>query len=523
MWLMRLDKKSLPEDIEVLKRMICEYHSKVSLLEEEIRFWKHKLFGSKSEKLSAAERLQLCLFNEAEQGVVEKEPEEPEEEIAVPAHTRAKKRGRKPLPENLPRVEVVVDIPEERKHCGCGAQKSVIGTETSERLDIIPAKIQVVRELRPKYACRSCEGVEDEGPTVVIAPPPPHIIPKGLATAGLLAFVITAKFEDALPFYRQEKQFARIGVEISRGTMCAWAIQVAGACRILQEHLRSEMLCGPLMQVDETVVQVLEEPGRAPQTKSYMWLFRGGTRDHPLLEFRYHPTRAGSVASDYLARYQGSVLTDAFAGYDFLDERPGIVHAGCWAHARRKFDEILKANPGGKDPKKPSSAETALAYIRRLYVIERAANEAGLTGAALVEERRTKAKPILDEFKVWLDAKALVTPPKTRLGNALGYTLAQWKRLTVYVENPEIPLDNNAAENAIRPFVVGRKNWLFAATQDGAHASATLYSLIESAKANGHDAYRYLRYLFDKLPHAKEPDDYRALLPNRLRPADLPA
>jgi transposase len=520
---MQLDAKSLPEDIDVLKKMICEYHSKVSSLEEEVRFWKHKLFGPKSEKLSAAERLQLCLFNEAEQGVAEKEPEEPEEEVAVPAHTRAKKRGRRPLPENLPRVDVVVDIAEEQKLCGCGAQKSVIGTETAERLDIIPAKIQVVREVRPKYACRSCEGVEDEGPTVVIAPPAPHIIPKGIATAGLLAFVITAKFEDALPFYRQCKQFARIGVDISRGTMCAWAIQVAGACGILLEHLRSEMLCGPLLHVDETVVQVLEEPGRGPQTKSYMWLFRGGTPEHPLLEFRYHPTRSGSVAADYLTGYRGSVLTDAFSGYDFLDDRPGIVHAGCWAHARRKFDEVAKASPSGKDSKKPSSAETALAHIRRLYVLERAAKEAGLTGTALAEERRTKAQPILDEFKEWLDARALVTPPKTRLGNALGYTLAQWKRLTVYVDHPEIPLDNNAAENAIRPFVIGRKNWIFAATQDGAHASATLYSLVESAKANGHDPYRYLRHLFDKLPHATEPEDYRVLLPHRLRPTDLPA
>jgi transposase len=419
-------------------------------------------------------------------------------------------------------VEVVLDIPEEQKLCGCGAHKSRIGEETAERLDIIPAKIQVIREIRPKYACRSCEGVEDNGPTVVIAPPAPHIIPKGIATAGLLAFVITGKFEDALPFYRQAKQFARIGVEISRGTMCGWAIQVALACRVLLSTLREEMLSGPLMQVDETVVQVLEEPGRAPQTQSYMWLFRGGTRDHPLLEFRYHPTRAGSVASDYLAGYQGSVLTDAFAGYNFLDERPGIVHAGCWAHVRRKFDEVLKSAPGGKDVNKPSTAETALSSIRRLYAIEAAAKKAGLTGAALVEERRGKALPILTEFKAWLDPKALVTPPKMRLGNALGYTLAQWKCLTVYVDHPEIPLDNNDAENAIRPFVVGRKNWLFAATQDGAHASATLYSLIESAKANGHDPYRYLRYLFEKLPYAKEREDYLALLPHRLPPAAIP-
>lgn len=500
--------------------MVCEYHSKVSLLEEEIRFWKHKLYGTKSEKLSPAEHLQLCLFNEAEQGAAEPEPEE---KTPVAAHARGAKRGRKPLPEGLPRVEVVLDVPEEQKHCACGAEKSVIGEETAERLDVIPAQIQVIREIRPKYACRACEGVDDDGPTVVIAPPAAHIIPKGIATAGLLAFVITGKFEDALPFYRQAKQFARIGVEVSRTTMCGWAIQVAGACRGLLDCLREEMLSGPLMQVDETIVQVLEEPGRAPQTKSYMWLFRGGTRDHPLLEFRYHPTRAGSVAADYLAGYTGSVLTDAFAGYDFLDERLGIVHAGCWAHARRKFDEVLKSAPSSKDANKPSTADTALAFIRRLYRIEREAEEAGLTGPALVEERRTKAQPILDEFKVWLDHKALVTPPKMRLGNAIGYTLAQWKRLTVYVDHPEIPLDNNAAENAIRPFVVGRKNWLFAATQDGAHSSATLYSLIESAKANGHDPYRYLRYLFEKLPHAKDRDHYLTLLPHRLRPEDLPA
>jgi transposase len=467
---MRIDVKKLPDNVDALKRMISEYHLEISVLKEENQLLKQKLFGRRAEKLTEAERRQLYLFNEAE-AVTAAAPEEPQAEIAVPAHTRRNKRGRKPLPVHLPRMEVVHDVAEEAKQCGCGATKSRIGEETSERLDIVPAQIQVIRDIRPKYACRVCEGVEDAGPTVVIAPVPNHLIPKSIATAGLLGYVLTAKFADALPFYRQSKQFERLGVELSRTTMCGWAMQVAHRCRPVRDLLREQIRAGPLTQCDETTVQVLEEPGRPAETKSYMWVFRGGPPDRPAIEYQYHPTRAGRVAAEYLAGYQGYVQTDGFSGYDFLDTQAGVVHVGCWAHVRRKFREVTQAASG---PRKSGSADVALGFIGKLYAIETQAKARGLTPEQLRNERQEKAQPILDQFKPWLDQKVPQTPPKSLLGKAVSYTLGQWKRLTVYVEDGLLTPDNNLAENAIRPFVVGRKNWLFSATPEGAWASATI-------------------------------------------------
>jgi transposase len=520
---MALDINALPNDVQTLKKILSEYHSENLLLRDQVEYLKYKLFGRKSEKLTEAERKQLYLFNEAELGADEGREEEPEETIAVPAHTRTKKRGRKPLPENLPRERVVYDIPEEDKHCGCGAVKSVIGEEVSEKLDIEPPRLKVLQEVRLKYACRVCEGVEDEGPTVQIAPVPPAIIPKGIATASLLAFVFTGKFVDAVPFYRQEKQFERLGIELSRQTLCGWAMQAAEACAPVLKLLRTSLGNGPLIQIDETTLQVLEEDGRAAQTKSYMWLFRGGTSDKPLLEYSYHPSRAGQVAADYLGDYLGLVQTDGYGGYDFLERRPGIVHAGCWAHVRREFHEVktVASGKGASSPRKTGSADRALGYIRELYAVEHRAKERGLTGEALVAERREKAKPILDTFKTWLDQREREVPPKTLLGKAIAYALGQWKKLIVYVDHAVLTPDNNLAENAIRPFVIGRKNWLFAGNARGARASAALYSLIETAKANGLEPYRYLRYLFTQLPLARTDKDYAALLPPNLVPEHI--
>jgi len=520
---MDLDIKALPDDVVGLKKIVSEYYSENCLLRDQVEYLKYKLFGRKGEKLTEAERKQLYLFNEAELGADEAREEEPEDKTAVAAHTRTKKRGRKPLPENLPRERFVYDIPEADKHCGCGATKRVIGEEVSEKLDIEPARLKVRQEVRLKYACRACEGVDDEGPTVQIAPVPPAIIPKGIATASLLAFVFTGKFVDAVPFYRQEKQFERIGIELSRQTLCGWAMQAAGACAPVLGALRTGLLQAPLIRIDETTVQVLDEAGRAPQTKSYMWLFRGGTPQRPLLEYVYHPTRAGHVAADYLGDYRGLAQTDGYGGYDFLDRRPGIVHAGCWAHVRRAFHEVKQVASGKarSPPQKSGSADVALSDIRELYAVEHRAKERGLTGEALVAERREKAKPILDTFKAWLDQRQREVPPKTLLGKAIAYTLGQWKRLVVYVDHAVLTPDNNLAENAIRPFVIGRKNWLFAGNARGASASATLYSLIETAKANGLEPYRYLRYLFTQLPLARTEEDYAALLPSNLTPEQI--
>lgn len=488
------------------------YRSEIKILNEQIKSLRDKLFGRKTEKLRWDDN-QLSLFDmpEPECPILE-EPEE----TKVESHTR-KKRGRKPLPENLPRVEIIHELTEKERQCGCGCLKSCSGQEVSEQLDIIPAKMQVIRNIRYKYACKNCEGVEDDGPTVSIARMPEQMIPKSMATPGLLAHILIAKFADALPFYRQEKQFSRIGVQLPRSTMCNWAMKVAQACEILLGFMQSQILKGPVINIDETTVQVLKVPKRS---KCYMWVFKGGTTDKPVIMFQYHPTRSGDVASQFLNGYQGIVQTDGYAGYNFLDTRTDIIHVACWVHSRRKFSDVVKAL--GRQKGTPSgNAGTALKYISKLYKIEKQAREKGLSTDDLYKARQEKAVPILNEFKKWLDAKVDKTPPRSLLGKAINYTLNQWHRLIQYTEDGRVGPDNNVVENAIRPFVVGRKNWLFNCTPEGANASACIYSLIETAKANDLEPYWYLKYLFENLPEAMTADEFMALMPQNIDKAKI--
>ena len=507
---------TLPDNIEDLREITHRYEVENNILREQVRLLRAQLYGRKTEKRRAFEdSTQALLFDEAE-ACSPAEEEVKEEIVDVKGHSR-KKRGRKPLPAGLPRVDVIHDLTEEEKACACGCMKSRIGEEVSEQLDIIPARIQVIRHIRYKYVCRSCEGVEAEEPAVKIAPLPEQLIPKSIATPGLLAHVFTAKFVDALPFYRQEGQFRRLGVDLPRSTMCGWAIKAANRCEPIVELLDQEIRSGPLINIDETPLQVMKEPGRSNKTKSYMWIYRGGDPDRPALVYQYHQSRSGEVVSQYLKGYKGYVQSDGFSGYDFMDHHPDIIHVGCWAHVRRKFVDVVKASGNRKSVKgRAGNAEKALEYIRRLYAIEKNAGERKVSYQELYEERQKYAKPILDELKEWLDEISPKTPPKGLLGMAVSYTLKQWDRLIRYLEDGRLRPDNNLAENAIRPFVVGRKNWLFSGHPNGAKASAALYSLIETAKANDLEPYAYLRYLFDKLPLANSEDDYRALLPSRL-------
>jgi len=258
-------------------------------------------------------------------------------------------------------------------------------------------------------------------------------------------------------------------------------MQAAEACQPLLNLLEEEVLAGMFIQADETTLQVLGEPGRSPTTKSYMWVFRRGDPDRPVLIYQYHPTRSGDVANAFLRDFEGTVQSDGYSGYDFLDTREAIRHIGCWAHARRKFTDVTKAL--GKN-RKPGAADKALSYIRKLYAIEKKSRNGDYTPEQIYEIRQTESKPILDDFKKWLKKKKQQTPPKGLLGKAVAYTLNQWHRLIGYIEDGHLAIDNNMAENSIRPFVVGRKNWLFSGTPEGAEASALLYSLIETAKAN---------------------------------------
>jgi transposase len=515
-----MQSKPLPEDKEALKVLIADRDTYILQLEERIRLLNSVIFGAKSEKSKQiAKQDQYTLFDEA--GLPE--PQKPQgESVIVPAHER-KKPGRRPIPADLPRKDVIHDLPESEKVCVCGCAMTKIGEEVSEKLDIEPARVLVERHIRYKYACRGCEGVESQaqglGGAVKLAPLPAQLIPQGIVTPGLLAYTLAAKFVDALPFYRQEAQFARLGVDISRATLCNWARLVGKAIEPLIELLRIEIRSGPIIAMDETRVQVLKEPGRANTSQSYMWVMRGGPPEKPAVLFHYAPSRCGKVAKELVGDFRGYLQTDGYLGYESLGEQENICHIGCLAHVRRKFNDVLKAAGKGA---KPGTAKAVLEYLSEIYRLEAQALAAGLSPVQIADMREAKVGPILGEIEALLDVAALKSPPKSLLGAAVRYARNQWDRILAYLEDGRLRPDNNLTENAIRPFAVGRKNWLFSGSPRGAESSAAIYSLIETAKANGLEPYAYLRALFEHLPSAQTQEARKALLPQHLDRSLLP-
>jgi transposase len=490
--------------------VIEEKSDHIDALEELIRLLRHQRFGRTSEKASTH---QLGLFNEAEAHAHEVEGDE-EDEIDVPAHKR-RKGGRRPIPDFLPRVEVLHDLTDAEKVCPHDASHTLqrIGEEVSEQVDLIPAVVQVLRHVRPKYACGTCkEGVQ-------IAPLPPQPIPKSQASPSLLAHVVTSKYVDGLPLYRQEKMLSRLGMDLPRSTLASWVVKLGELVEPLLERMRDEVRRHDLVQCDETPFQVLKEPGKRAESLSYLWALRGGSSEHPLLVYTYDPSRSAEVPKRLLKGFQGFLQTDGYEGYTALGREPGILHVGCWAHARRKFDEALRGQ--GKSRKKrakptakQSKARQGLSQIQKLYALER--TWVGVSPEARRVARQERMAPLLEKLRAWLDASLGSVPPQSLTGKALHYLDRQWPKLVRVLDDGRLPLDTNLVENAIRPFVLGRKNWLFADTVAGARASANLYSLIETAKANGIEPWAYLQHLFERLPAATEPADLEALLPHRV-------
>lgn len=497
--------ESLESELEALRPKAVradELEVENRLLAEQIAWFKRYFLHRKADVVED-ESQQPLPFNEAE---VLSEP--PEADVqTITTYTRSKP-VRKPLPKDMPRVREIIDLRDDEKVCGCGHQLVRIGEETSEKFDIIPPRLRVIEQVRPKYACRHCEGSGDEErPAVRIAAVPPTLIPKGIATAGLVAHVVTSKFEDALPLYRQEKQFHRMGVELSRRTMADWMITAATACIPVYEAIERQLRGGPAALVDETPVQVMKEPGRANTKDSYTWAATGGAPEHPVVLYRYEPTRSGNVVREILEGFEGYAQTDAFGGYDWsIESLPGVVHVGCMAHMRRKFTDAANIGTNG------SSAREALSLIAKIYAVERELASWDRDGRFRAERER-RVRPLLEKLERWLKNKEAQVPPKTALGKAVTYALAQWHKMIRYLECEHLTPDTNRVENAIRPFVLGRKNWLFSGSPRGANASMTLYTLIETAKANGVEPYWYLRALFEQLPTFDPKGDYDELLP----------
>jgi len=474
--------------------------AKVLSLQEQLNLAIARRYAASSEKLSPD---QIRLFDEAEgDAAIPPAAAAEDDTVTVPAHRR-KKGGRRPLPDSLPRVDVIHELPPDQRHCPHdGRVLAEINQVVSEQLDIVPAQIRVIRHIRKQYAC-TC------GQCIRTAALPPQPIPKSNASPGLLAHITVSKYQDALPLHRQETILQRIGVDLPRATLASWMIRAGTLVQPLVNLLRDWLLAHDILQMDETTVQVLREAGRSAQSKSYLWVQRGGPPGQPIVLFDYDPSRAQAVPLRLLEGFQGYLQTDGYDGYNAVVAARGLTHVGCWAHARRKFSEAVKAQ--GRRRTGTGRAQQGLALIQQLYRVEAGAK----TGSADARYalRQDKAIPILAHLRAWLDKSLPQVPPTTATGQALQYLHNEWDKLTAYLQDGRLAIDNNATENAIRPFVLGRKNWLFSDSVAGVTASANLYSLIETAKANGLEPYAYLRQVYTELPKAQSVADIEALLP----------
>ena len=502
---MKTPLKQLPSDVESLKEIVAslliesrqtrtQYEEQIQILKEEIVLLRKQLFGRKSEKYVLPEG-QLTLWDEPEdlEDDEDLDKEEPKE-VFVPGHTR-KKPGRKAIPDSVPRIPQRHTLPERERTCACGEVMTVCGENISEQLIKIPAMILCVQQIQEKYACKKCEGTTDEeAPSVLIAPKPAQLIPRSIATPSLLSSIFVSKFADGLPYYRQEKQFERIGLQLSRQNMSNWQKKLLPHLNrltdILKEHIRS----GPIINMDETTLQVLKEPGRKATTRSYLWVMHGGPKEKPALHYEYSPSRSGEVAEKLLDGYEGCVQTDRYSGYSFLDrEDSQITHIGCMAHVRRKFFDVTTSlSKSKKKKRKANNAEKIIRIIRKLYMLERRFSAKGLPDDELLENRQNQCKPLLTKLNTMVEVLLPTVPPKSTFGKALTYAKNALPSINRYLDRPYATLDNNAVENSIRPFVIGRKNFLFSGSVSGAQSSAALYSLIETAKANDIEPLRYL-------------------------------
>ncbi len=499
--------EQLKADKQAVEQKNEQLRVRVLTLTEQLNLALARRYAASSEKLSPD---QICLFDEAEldseaAAGTDAEAAADDDEIMVAAHKR-KKRGRKPIPAHLPRIDIMHELPESMRRCDHdGRLLTEIGEVISEQLDIIPAKIQVLRHIRKKYAC-------DCGQCIKTAPLPAQPIPRSMASPGLLAHIAVCKYQDALPLYRQETILQRIGVDIPRATLANWMIQAGHLIQPLINLLHERLLSYDIVQMDETTVQVLKEPGRKAQSKSYLWLQRGGPPEHPVVLFHYDPGRGAEVAERLLEGFTGYLQADAYDGYNAAVAKNDLIHVGCMAHARRKFSDAVKAQ--GKN-KKRGKAHRGLNLIRKLYRVEKKARKLKPEERQVYRDRH--AQPILDEMRTWLDHVLPQVPPTSATGQALHYLHNEWDKLIRYLNDGRLEIDNNLAENAIRPFVIGRKNWIFSNSVRGVKASANLYSLIETAKANELEPYAYLRYLFAELPQAQAVHAIEALLPGNLK------
>ena len=466
---------------------------------EQLRLNRKKQYGPSSEQLDQLVFEQFGrVFNEAEAwcaGVGKKETQ-------VKAHTRKPRSGsmEEVVPEGTP-VEVVEHRPEDRSCPKCGSEMVEIGKEVRRTLKMEPARFWIQEDVYYTYACKVCE--KETGDSVIVnTPKKPAVLPGSFASPEAIAHLMVQKFVMYSPLYRQEQEWGRQGLKLSRQVMSHWLLRAAEDwLEPIYQELHKELVRRDVLHGDETTLQVLKEPGKSAQSKSYMWLYRtGGDAEHPIVLYDYRPDRKAKNAEEFLEGFSGYLHADGYQGYHKL--RPDIRVVGCWAHARRKFDEAVKSLP--QKEQAGCAALEGQAFCTKLFSIEE--DIQGLPFEEKRKQRQNRTKPVLDALFSWAQEKQKVTPPKSALGKALHYLKEQWPYLVRYLEDGRLEISNNRAERSIKPFVMGRKNWLFANTPAGAQASAVIYSLIETAKETGLDPYKYLLWVLREAPKLFETD-----------------
>lgn len=483
--------ENLYQMLEEKDRRIAELEKQVDLLIAQIRLGMHKKYGASSEQ---ADLNQVSIFNEVETTADINIPEPELTEVKSYYRKRARLTTDK-LPEDLP-VEIVEhELDDEEKECPeCGNEMHTMGKNTREELKIIPAKAVIVRHVCHTYSCRNCEITSDHVPIIKASMPEP-VIKGGFASPETIAHIATQKFTMASPLYRQEQEWKQSGIWLSRQTMSNWLLKASNIwLEPLYELIRQQLLEHSVLHCDETTVQVLKEPGKAAQSKSYMWVYRtSGEAENQLVLYDYQPDRRYIRPREFLDGFSGYIHTDGYDAYHRLPDN--IVVVGCFAHLRRKFFEAMKSLP--KDKQTESNAARGVNYCDRLFKYEK--QFVSHTEIFRKEERERLSMPLIKEFYEWVGSLGAL--PGSLLGKAVGYARSQQPYLVKYLEDGRLEISNNRAERSIKPFVIGRKNWLFANTPKGARASAIYYSLVITAIENGLNPFEYLNWMLTNAPN----------------------
>jgi len=453
------------------------------------------MYGQSSEKsryVIGEDSNQLSLFNEAEAESKSHAPEP--DKVTISKHIRKARRTKEELAADLPVVEIVCELDKEKLDCEeCGGEMRVLGKEAvREELEIIPAQVRLLRYIRYSYVCKSCEKERGEA-TIVKAPTPAPVIKRSLASVSTVAHVMYQKYVNGMPLYRQEKDWANQGILLSRATLANWIIRSATEWLVpLWETMKSHLLKQTVVHADETVIQVLKEEGKKPTSESRMWVYcSGNTATAPVVLFEYQPTRSGEHARRFLEGFHGYLQTDGYAGYDKVSK---VTRCGCWAHLRRKYQEAMPKNGAVEG----STAAVGFEYCNQLFSIEKELEQ--LPPEERKIQRQERSKPVLEAYWTWVETVNVLKGSK--LADAITYSINQRTTLCSFLDDGHIALSNNRAENSIRPFVIGRKGWLFSDTTKGAKASAVAYSIVETAKVNKLNVYMYLVHIFSQMPGA---------------------